>query len=272
MMDLEQINDDDLPMDLLEMAEIPSTTLSIDDLLSIENIRSKFVSTFVQNAEKFFSMNIPNPNSPIKFLLQVSNDFGLFVINFFRQIDHFEDLHVDDRFLLIKYNLSHIFPLLKCVYGQSNDQSFLFPIDEQSHHHGQHPVLPDGFKEIGDEHAHLVLSLAQSTENDPVIIFLLVIVSLFSGGLSMADGQQPILKDSLGVHRAQSYYVQLLWNYLLDKHGESRTQQKFVQFLRDIFQVQSATTRFRAFLRSQFLSLDDRDTLAPLMHTVLHIS
>ena len=265
-MDIQQSNDDNLLTDLLELAENPSRGLSIDDLLSIENIRSKFDSLFVQNATEFLTMDAPNQNSPIKLVLQVGNQVALLVINFFRQIEHFENLHVDDRFLLIKYNLCQLFPILKCARYPLVTDPFPFHNNEQRFNSS------GSSNEILDQSAYLADSFAQSTERDPVIVSLLTIISLFSEALPLTGTHQPLLKDSLAIFRAQSYYTELLWNYSLDKYGELKTGQKFTQLLGDIIRIQSVTERFRAFLREQFLSMDDHDALSPLLHTILHIS
>ena len=118
-----------------------------DNLLSIENIRSKFDSIFVQNATEFLTMGAPNQNSPMKRVLQLGNHVALLVIIFFRQIEHFDNLHVNDRLLLIKCNLSQLFPTLKYARYQLKTDPFPF------HTHEQRFIASGGSNEIDDQPA-----------------------------------------------------------------------------------------------------------------------
>jgi hypothetical protein len=83
---------------------------------------------------------------------------------------------------------------------------------------------------------------------------------------------EPSLNDSLAVNQAQCHYTTLLWNYLINKRGETQACKHFIQLLNVIFRIQSETKTFQNFFRSQMMSSTTIDRIAPLMQTVLHIS
>ena len=112
--------------------------------------------------------------------------------------------------------------------------------------------------------------LLKATEQDPTLIYLLIVILLFSKGLSMSDDEIP-LHDSLAVNRAQSRYIKLLWSYLLSKQGEKKTIIQFIQITSVILQLQLTARQFRGFIYTQLGSTDNVDKLAPLMQSILNI-
>ena len=121
------------------------------------------------------------------------------------------------------------------------------------------------------ESSKLVVSLVELTEQDPTSLSLLLTILIFTQGLSMSENE-PALKDSLAVARAQLHYTRLLWNYMMNKEGETETCKKFTKLLTLIFRIQSITKTSRDFFRAQLSSPNDVDQIEPLMQTVLHIS
>jgi hypothetical protein len=123
---------------------------------------------------------------------------------------------------------------------------------------------------IRDTFINLVLSLVKVTEQDPTLLSLLLPILIFSQGLSM-NVDEPILKDSLAVNRAQCYYTKLLWNYLVSKRGEVQACRHFTQLLTVIIRIQSVGKIIREFFCIQSMTSDTVDKIAPLMQTVLLI-
>jgi hypothetical protein len=117
----------------------------------------------------------------------------------------------------------------------------------------------------------LVVFLLEITEQDAAILSLLLVILLFSQGLSMNE-DEPSLNDSLAVNRAQSYYTRILWNYMINKQGERKTWKQFTHLLTIIFRIQSMTKKTREFFRVQHRTSDIMNRIAPLMQSVLHIS
>ena len=266
-MDMEKITDDEM----IDLDQKLFSNLSIEYWFSIENIRTRFLSTFAYKDKICFDLDVSDRKSALISWTQGANDLAISVINYFRQIEEFEQLHNDDRFHLIQYNLLSLFPIVKCFYYRLSDDCCSPENNENSKRHRQFFTLCGESYDIRDSFITLILSLVQTTEQDPIILSLLLPILLFSQGLAITD-DQPLLKDPLAIHRAQSYYVQLLCNYLIHKQGEIKTQKLFLLILRDMLRLQSIAKRFGDLLRSQILSLDEHDTITPLMQTVLRIS
>jgi hypothetical protein len=123
---------------------------------------------------------------------------------------------------------------------------------------------------IRDIFINMVLSLVKVTEQDPTLLSLLLPIFIFSQGLSMNE-DEPILKDSLAVNRAQSYYTKLLWNYLVNQWGENQAHVYFTKLLTVIIRIQSVGKTIREFFCIQSMTSDTVDKIAPLMQTVLLI-
>jgi len=257
--------------DLNQMEDISLNTLSIEDWVVIENVRSSFLSDFQDGIKHCSPLDLSDAASAFISWSKVSSEKVLCLINFFRQLDEFESLNDEDRFILIKYNLYPLFPISKYFHYNELKNSISDEKTEEGNKHCQFYMLCFGSDDIRKAFCYLVVSLVEATEKDPTILSLLLIILLFSQGLSMS-GDEPPLKDSLTVNRAQSYYTQILWNYMVNKQGETKTWKQFTQLLRQIFRLQSESKRYREFFRDQITTLNTMDKIAPLMQTVLRIS
>jgi hypothetical protein len=258
-------------IDSYDMQNILFDTLSIEDWVTIQNIQSSFVSAFHSpSSECTDDLDLSDRASALISWSQVADKLVLRFINFFRQIGEFESLDADDRLILIKYNLLPLFPVCKtynynpthdcCSNGQGIEA-------EKSRRFFKLIGEPYGFR---DTFVNLVVFFVEITEQDPILLSLLLIILLFSQGLSMNE-DEPSLKDPLTVTRAQSHYTQILWNYMVNKEGEIQACKHFTQILTGIFRLQSVTKTTRDFFRVQFMSSNIMDRIAPLMQTVLHI-
>ena len=252
--------------DLIEIDE-----LYLDDWIAVESIRCAFDSSFPPPDQRAYQLDVSNRSSALISWSVHANQSALAFIHFFRQIDEFENLHADDRFVLIKSNLLLLFPVLKSFHLRSMNDCCASNGNAAATQHQKFFALCGESDGIQEEFAALVQSIIRVTEQDPTVISLLLLVCLFSRGSSIDDDQLP-LKEPLSVHHAQSFYARLLWMDLVRRHGPFRAIQRFMALLQTILRVQTAAKRFRDFFRSQFLSLDSVDQVTPLMQTVLHIS
>ena len=193
-------------------------------------------------------------------------------MDFVVKLGKFEGLNVDDRFILIKYNLIFLFCILTCFRPEedANDCSSNRE-QEEAKETRQMYVLCNQSDYIYEMVVNLRVTFNDILGHDRVLVSLLLAIFLFSKGLSMNENE-PSLQDSLSVYRAQSYYTTLLWNYLIEKQGETNTCKYFTKSLTGIFRAQLAALEFRRFLGSQMTTLDPVNDIAPLMQTVLHIS
>ncbi|CAF0921438.1 unnamed protein product [Adineta steineri] len=261
--------------DLNEIEDMLFGTLPIDDWLTIENIRSIFVSNFQNNQPQSNNNNnnndVTDPDSALVVWSHWASKIGLQLINFFGQIDEFEKLDVDDRFILIKFNMFSLFPIFKCYLYKTADEYYLSEKNKCEQRHCR-PLQSCSSKErIHENFQNIMLSLFPMTEQDPVLFSLVMLILIFTQGLAMNENQPP-LKDELAVHRAQNHYIKLLWNYLINKKGETYTYKYFNELLLIIFRMQIVSKESRDYFRQQMLASNAMDKMAPLMQTFLNIS
>jgi len=255
-----------------EMEKTLFETLAVEDWITIQSVRSSFVSIFQsENMDCPFNDSLDRGSVFISWS-QMVNQIALCFIRFCRQIDEFESLNADDRFILIKYNLFSLFPIFKCFnYQPINDLWCSHGDNEEAQKNRRFFMLCDQSVDIRDTFVNLVLSLVEVTEQDPTILSLLLTVLIFSQGLSMNEDEQP-LKDPLAVNRVQFHYTKLLWNYLVNKWDEVEASRHFTQLFFIIIRIQSTAKRSREFFSRQLMKTNTVDRIAPLMKTVLHIS
>jgi hypothetical protein len=274
-MDMNNVADNIDLLENIDSNEIEDTlfdTLSIEDWITIQSVQSSFLSAFQSpTGEYTHHLDLSDRTSALNSWSESANKTALDCINFFRQINEFEALDADDRFILIKYNLFPIFPVSKCFYYKhTNDGSSSGGVGDVEKSR-RFFILLGAVNKNGDTFRNLVIPLIQITEQDPTILSLLLTILIFTQGLSMNENEPP-LKDSLAVSRAQSHYTKVLWNYLVNKWGEMQACRHFTQLLNMIFEIQSESKKKQEFLRNQLTASDSVDKIAPLLQTILHIS
>ena len=254
-----------------EIENISLQPLITGDWTEIQNIRSSFLSIWPDGKTDHPYYDVSDRSSALISWSQMANQIALRFINFFRQIDEFESLHADDRFILIKHNLFPIFPISKCYNYRPMKGTPSCEESEQEIKRRRFYTLYFEWNGIGDLFLNLALSLVELTEQDPVLLSLLLAILIFTQGLSMSE-DEPALKDSLAVCRAQLHYTRLLWNYMVNKQGETETCKNFTKLLTLTFEMQSVTKAHRDFFRAHLSSPNDVDQIEPLMRAVMHIS
>ncbi|CAF1228337.1 unnamed protein product [Adineta ricciae] len=247
-------NNDDLLSN--ETSEMVFDTLSVDDWLTMQSVRASFTSYLhLPGVECSDYFDLSNRGSALVSWSQFASKVAARLISFFRQIEDFENLHPDDRFVLIK-------PINDCC---------AFNGCNRAEKHAEFFRLCGESSSIRHELITIVISLVHLTDQDPIFISLLLISLLFSRGLSMSE-DEPTLQSPMNVNQVQLRYTGLLWKYLANKHGEQKAQKQFIDLLRIIFQLQMLAKRMRNILHTQLTISNTVDKIAPLMQAVLHIS
>ncbi|UJR16570.1 hypothetical protein I4U23_003471 [Adineta vaga] len=265
LLDIDQTKNEDS----IGMENLLFGTLSIEDWLTIESVRSSFLSMFQNLHPCQFVFDTSDQTSALVSWSQNTNQIALSFITFFRHIDEFENLdYSDDRLLLIKHNLLSVFPIFKC-YLHKTAADHCTSAEEEKHRQfyklcGDSSNILDGFIEMK-------LILVALTEQDPAVLSILMTILLFTDRLSMDENQRS-LNDPIAVSRAQSHYTRILWNYIVNKKGEHEAYKYFIQVLAVIFRIQKLSHRVRTFFRTQFITSNIVDKIAPLMQTVLNIT
>jgi hypothetical protein len=254
-----------------QMIDVSFDTLPIEDWITIESIRSLFISIFDNDTEQCSCVDVSDRTVALITWSQFVQQVALRFIDFFRQIDEFQNLHLDDRLTLIKNNLLLVFPISKCFHYSLVDDCCSFGDNEAAVRQRRLYSLCGESNGLRDIFVNLILSLVQITKQDPTTLSLLSAILIFSRGLSM-DEDETLLKDSLAVNRAQSYYTKVLWNYLVNQWGERQACLYFTQLLTLIYRIQSIAKSLRDFFRLQYITSNMIDRMAPITQSVLHIS
>jgi hypothetical protein len=274
-MDVEKVEDDNVLQQDNQSNEIEDTlfeTLSIEDWITIQSVQSSFISIFHCPTEQFGAyIDFSNRTSALISWSEYVNQLALRFIDFFRQINEFQDLLLDDRLILIKYNLLPVFPICKCYNFKYTNDCCSFDSNEEADKHRRFYMLFDASNTIRNIFVDLVLSLVEITEQNATVLSLLLIILILTPCLSMND-EEPPLNDSLGVNRVQSYYTKILWNYLVNQSGEIEACRRFIQLITVILRLQSASKILRIFFHDAFVEANTGDKITQLMQSVLHIS
>ena len=254
-----------------ETDETWSETLSIEDWLSVENVRASFLTAFENNENNYVHVDMSNAASALITWSHVFNDLALHFISFYRQIDEFENLHADDRFILIKNNLFSTYPICRCFNLKSINDYSSYDGNDIVEKHRQLLILCGASNSNHQSFVNIVLNIVQLAEQDSTLLILFLVVLIFTHRLSMNDDEPP-LNDPLSVYRAQSRYTTLLWKYLVSKRGDVQGLRHFIQLFNIVLRIQSLTKIFQDFFRVRMMSPGTVESIAPLMQTVLHIS
>lgn len=242
-----------------------------EDWMTIQNLQSLFVSTMQDDNAYRFSIDISNRDAATISCLQSADQTALRFINFFRQINEFEGLDVDDRFILMKYNLLPALPIQKCFNYKPENHYLSYENNEEAIKFDQFCQLFDQTYDIRGILIKLITSLVKLTKQDPTVLSLILIIVVFAQGLSMNE-DVPVLKDSLAAYRIQSHYIEILWNYFVNEWNEEKACAYFTQLLSIIFQLQSSSKIFRDFICIHPTTRNNVDQITPLMQTFLNIS
>ena len=261
---------------LVDTSESELLPLAIEEHLCIQSLQSSFRLMFEQTflSSEQLSTSTHNLHAQISTVAawaQVESINIYKLINVFRQVKEFEALGSDDRFALVKYNLFSLFMLHKCLIFDPVKEVF-FEASNKDHNqcHRSSAACP-GSDAVVAEFMQWIRTTSQVTQQDSILLQLLLVVLLFSKGMSMIEDEPPLV-DSGAVYHAQSCYIHVIWSYLLSKRGYEQTVIQFSQLLNQIFHLQAMTHSFRSFVKVQIAETDTIENIAPLMQTVLHIS
>ncbi|CAF0907329.1 unnamed protein product [Adineta ricciae] len=244
-------------------------TLSIEDWIAIESIRSSFIATFKNIHQPFCTAEVSDRDSALVAWSHNTSQMSLHFIEFFRHIEEFENLSCsDDRFLLIKFNILSVFSVYKCYIHGTEALNFT---PEQEEKHRLFFELCGDTGDLMKTFVEIKLTLVQLTNQDPAALALIMTIILFTDHLAV-DEKQPSLNDPIAVGRAQIHYTKLLWNYVANKQGEAQAHKFFIDMLAIMFRIQTCSRKFRTFFRNQLSASNISDKIAPLMQAVLNIS
>lgn len=191
------------------------------------------------------------------------------LLTFFKQIPEFDQLDVDDKVTLIKFNL---LPLLciNCTLSYKMETDQIVEADSDV------PWDSSVIKEVYGYDGYLLMrkvfdSFVHIAQYDQRIIQLALIALILTKGFSTGCGElEPILNNRFAVLRAQNYYAELLWKYLETVHGSDKAVNIWGKLVTHFITWQTLYKKLRDNVERNLL-LTDTNELLPLMKTLFHI-
>ncbi|CAF3782691.1 unnamed protein product [Rotaria socialis] len=246
------------------------TLLSPEDLQRVETI-----SRFYQNRIELAARNgLPwDPSMHAQTFLDVLNSHSVSVmrlLSFFKQIPEFNQLNVDDKVTLIKYNLLTVLGINSALsYNIETKQLIESESDLPSN--VQYFRVLHGYN-ISMQTTKIFGAFLNIAKQDRKIIELTVIILILTKGFSViSDHDEPLLNDIMSAHHVQNDYTELLWKYMETTHGYKKTVDLFSELIRHVISWQVVYEQMRNnILRT--LSPEDIGELVPIMKSTLRIS
>ena len=193
------------------------------------------------------------------------------LLTFFKQIPEFNELDVDDKVVLIKFNL---LPLL-CI---NCTLSYRIETDQIVETDSDVPWDSSIIQEVYGQDGYLQMrkvfeSFVHIAQYDQTIIQLALIALILNKGVSTGIAEfEPILNDGMAVYRAQNYYTELLWKYMETVHGSEKAVRIWTKLVTHLITWQTLHKELRENVQKNLLSNADIDELLPLMRTLFHFS
>ncbi|CAF3516543.1 unnamed protein product [Adineta steineri] len=250
--------------------QIKSGLLSQEDLQRIE-----YIQLLYQKRIELARDGLPwNPSMHAMSFLQKLNSHSVPLIRlltFFKQIPEFNQLNVDDKVTLIKYNL---LPLLciNCTLSYKIETDQIIETDSDV------PWDPSIIQEVYGYDGYLQMrkifeSFVRIAQYDQRIIQLALITLILTKGFApVHEGElEPILNDGMAVYRAQNYYTELLWKYIETVHGLEKATSIWIQFVTHFITWQTLHKKLRDNVQQNLLTTDMNELL-PLMKTLFHFA
>jgi hypothetical protein len=190
------------------------------------------------------------------------------LLAFFKQIPEFNQLNLDDKMILIKYNLMSLV-ILNCALSFNVNSQQILEVDTDLPWNSSILRSVHG-REIHAQIARIFEPLVRIAKFDQKIIHLLLIVLIFTKGLSTGGGTpEPILNDHMTVYIAQKFYTELLWKYLETIYGSEQAFHIFNNLITRFLTWQLLEKKLRDNVEQKYSSTVEIE-LSPLMRTLFH--
>lgn len=264
---------------IIGMPSTPSYLLTESDRSYLQYIQNAYLSAIqsTPSASSVMSLELaPDRMSAYMNTLDIQNFSAVKLISFLKHIPDFEELHENDRLLLVKYNLTLLFLVQHALKFDATreiiyDDSLNNPVSPAEEAFAQHCkslfILCYGY-----EFSRLVMSIlhaaSEVVNKDPIVVQLIMLIMILSKGLSANDDQEPLLNDNLRVFYVHSKYVDLLFRYLIEQSSFEIATIKMMRITEVLIKVQRLMRDFSQYTKSKI----DVNYINPLMRSLLHLT
>jgi hypothetical protein len=205
--------------------------------------------------------------------LQVLNSHSVSImrlLSFFKQIPEFNQLNIDDKVTLIKYNLITVLGI-NCALSYNIETDQIIEADSDLPWNTQFFQVLHGYH-ICMQTKKIFASFLYIAKYDRKILEVILIIFILTKNFSInGDHDEPTLNDQMSIYRAQNYYTELLWKYMEITHGYKKAIALFSELIVRVISWQTIQEQMRNnILRT--LSPVDINELVPIMKSILRIS
>jgi hypothetical protein len=198
------------------------------------------------------------------------------LITFIRTIPEFESLTGQDRFMLVKYNSPLIFTMRQCLdYDANRDLVIDSEAESEDYAIACRQLVCYGYgKHLNLQSHQLFRSIKKITNEDPVILQLMMVIMIFTKSISVEDivvNEQSALMNSKQVYEVQSIYTSLLFRYMIEKYSSYyQAARQYSQLIQKIVQMQMSVRTYQQLLQEQLPDTSDEE-INPILKTILRL-
>ena len=253
--------------------------LSPSDWLCLTKMQTAYstAAQSIPSAASVVSIELaPDIMSAFMNTLDIQNFGALKLITFLKEIPEFEQLDEHDRLILVKYNLTPLMVIRELFTFDSareicydlDSMDNISPTDEAFAHHCKSLFILCYGYEFNQTIISVLNALEKLVNKNAITIQLLMLIVIFSKGLSADENQEPILNDEKSVFKAQSKYLELLFRYLMENSSYESVVIKMMRFIEQLFKIQKFLRDFQQQIKTKI----DVTSINPLMKSLLHFT
>lgn len=212
-------------------------------------------------------------------LLYLTSNFcniGVQLITFIRNTPEFESLNGHDRFILVKYNSSLLMCMYRCLHFDVNrDLVIDAEVESEEYAIAVQQISRCCYgMEVSLQMDQLCRSIKKITDDDPIILQLMIIIMTFVKGNEIEEiimNEELSLLSNKQVYEGQSTYTSLLFRYMIEKYsGYYQAVRQYSQLIQKIMQTQMLVQTYRKLSREQLADASD-DEIHPILKSALDL-
>ncbi|CAF0816571.1 unnamed protein product [Adineta steineri] len=274
---IEQLQTTQLPL-IQQTIPLPQNfSLTLDDYNRLNSVKLSYDIAFrLTTAKQTVSAfdHISDRRSGLLYSTSLLYDLSMKLITFIRSIPEFEFLNEQDRFILFKYNSPLVLYMRICLCYDIN-RDLVFDPEAQSEECAIACKQLSQYcygEQLDSASTQLFRSIKNVTDDDPIILQLMLIILTFTKSLSVeniVENEQSTFMNSKQVDEAQSIYASLLFRYMIKKYSTYyQAARQYSQLIQKILQTQMLIRTFQQFFQEQLVDTRD-DELNPIMKSIL---
>lgn len=178
-------------------------------------------------------------------------------ISYFKHLPEFQNINVDDQVLLIKQNIRILLPI--------NYALLKTPIHSQFRYTYIQTIGCINNINLHSMYTYLSNSFVPFVTLDPLIIKLLLITLFFTTTTNEDNNQYHEINS---IKCIQTSYTELLWLYMIEKYGEYKASNLFLNLIMKFLHLQTMIYQIDSIIRSN----QDIEYIDILMKSILQLT